>query len=770
MLNVGTPLVIVLSGSDIDGDDLTYTISTQPTKGSLSNASGNQVIYTATAGATGADTFQYRVNDGTSNSIEYTITVNINNPPTGAIQTVDVNVGTPLDIILSGSDIDGDDLTYTISSQPTKGSLSNANGNQVTYTATAGATGVDTFQYRVNDGTSNSINYTITVNISNPPTGAIQTVAVEVGTSLDIVLSGSDIDGDNLTYTISTQPTKGSLSNANGNQLTYEANANASGTDSFQYTVSDGTLTSTASTVSITLRSVNERTEELNAKTDAVGMSDDQINILKTTEKSNGILDLGNDINALFINIDKTKKKKRRHSVARTVFAQHKFKDETIIKMKKENLGLSSRVTRANINVIKPGETIDASVDKSADTSWYSAIEHTEFIDIKPISGSTYTITRTDVSVNVTNAEGEQEVESQAQYSLALTNNGILEVRTTSTTYLNESPPYFIDGEDAVINGEQLVFGGVEGGANPPTGANQTVAVTAGQSVVVDLSGSDVDTSYNFLVFDISGTAPTKGSLKDLCGNQVTYEANQEVSGVDTFQYFVNDTSNNSALYTITVNITASGGGGAGADPFVWPVHGKAYETPMKATAYRMLQGRKLIMNMSQRRMTKQEGEVVEQYYKQVNNEEAPKSLVTKGVYINKAFLKADGQVMEYDFDTGKGQMSSDYFTITQETKKHGDGIYLSSPIVKQIHVSFRHSIYGNMTATLNHYSNPQMKSGVTINYNTNKPETKELTGLLVREYKCKSMECRKLRKTKKLQGKLGNNKVLGYLNDKPKN
>ena len=212
------------------------------------------------------------------------------------------------------------------------------------------------------------------------------------------------------------------------------------------------------------------------------------------------------------------------------------------------------------------------------------------------------------------------------------------------------------------------------------------------------------------------------------------------------------------------------GGGGGGADPFVWPVHGNVYETPMKATSYRMLQGRKLIMNMSQRKMSQQEGEVVEHYYNKVVGEEAPKSLVTKGVYINKVFLKADGQTMDYDFDTGKGQMSSDYFTINQETKQKSDGKYLSSPIVKQIRVSFDHSIYGRMTATLNHYSNPQMKSGVTIKYNTHKSETKDLTGLLVREYKCKSMECRKLRKTKKLQGKLGNNKVLGYLNDKPKN
>ena len=223
-------------------------------------------------------------------------------------------------------------------------------------------------------------------------------------------------------------------------------------------------------------------------------------------------------------------------------------------------------------------------------------------------------------------------------------------------------------------------------------------------------------------------------------------------------------------LYDIAAQFDSGNNAGLGGDPFIWPVYGNMYETPMKATSYRMLQGRKLIMNMSQRKMSKQEGEVVEQYYKQVNNEEAPSSLVTEGVYINKAFLKADGQTMEYDFDTGKGQMSTDYFTIKQETKKHGDGKYLSSPIVKQIHVSFNHSIYGRMTATLNHYSNPQMKSGVSIHYKKANHATKELTGLLVREYKCKSMECRKLHKTKKLQGKVGTNKVLGYLNDTPKN
>ena len=401
-----------------------------------------------------------------------------------------------------------------------------------------------------NEGINPSVNDIKSSNYTIPPIGNIQTVSIEVGTPLVISLSGIEFNKIDkvLTFDISGNvPTKGSVT-INDNQVTYTAYTNASGTDSFQYTVSDGSLISTPTTINVVLYSVLEQQEETKAKSNAVGMSDAQITTLKTTDKDDGILDLGNNINALFSDSNEPKKKKRRHSVARTVFAQHKFKDETIIKMKKENLGLSSRVTRANINVIKAGQTIHASTDKSADTSWYSAIEHGEDITIQPLSGSTYKITRTDVY-------------EEAHYSVALTgwasSGGSLDVRTTSSTYLNNNPPYFMDEDEAVINGEQLVFGGVEGGANPPTGADKIVAVTAGQSVVIDLSGSDVDTSYNFLVFDISGTAPTKGSLSDVTGNQVTYTATVGKTGEDTFQYFVNDTSSNSGLYTVTLNITS---------------------------------------------------------------------------------------------------------------------------------------------------------------------------------------------------------------------
>jgi hypothetical protein len=67
-------------------------------------------------------------------------------------------------------------------------------------------------------------------------------------------------DGDPLTYTISTQPTRGSvtITNPATGAYTYTPNANANGPDSFQFRAGDGSGLSTPATVSITITPVND--------------------------------------------------------------------------------------------------------------------------------------------------------------------------------------------------------------------------------------------------------------------------------------------------------------------------------------------------------------------------------------------------------------------------------------------------------------------------------------------------------------------------------
>ncbi|MBB6694421.1 cadherin-like beta sandwich domain-containing protein [Cohnella xylanilytica] len=66
---------------------------------------------------------------------------------------------------LTATDADGDPLTYLLVSPPSKGIASVSNSGSYTYTPYWDVTGIDTFQYQVNDGTVSSNVATVTVNI-----------------------------------------------------------------------------------------------------------------------------------------------------------------------------------------------------------------------------------------------------------------------------------------------------------------------------------------------------------------------------------------------------------------------------------------------------------------------------------------------------------------------------------------------------------------------------------------------------------------------------
>ena len=65
------PVNIQLEVSDQDGDDLTFTILTQPSNGSViitQTQSGPVATYTPNASFTGDDSFTYKANDGSEDS------------------------------------------------------------------------------------------------------------------------------------------------------------------------------------------------------------------------------------------------------------------------------------------------------------------------------------------------------------------------------------------------------------------------------------------------------------------------------------------------------------------------------------------------------------------------------------------------------------------------------------------------------------------------------------------------------------------------------
>lgn len=81
-------------------------------------------------------------------------------------------------------------------------------------------------------------------------------VTTNQNTSKSFVLTGSDTDGDSLTFSLVTTPSSGSLSGTVPN-LTYAPNSGFTGSDSFTFKVNDGTVDSDVATVSISINAVS---------------------------------------------------------------------------------------------------------------------------------------------------------------------------------------------------------------------------------------------------------------------------------------------------------------------------------------------------------------------------------------------------------------------------------------------------------------------------------------------------------------------------------
>ncbi len=259
---------ITLTGSDIEtpSASLTFSIATPPSNGTLSCTNCSNPVYTPALNYNGADSFTFTVNDGTATSTAATvsITVNaVNDAPIANNQNVTTAEDTPVAITLTGSDVDGNPLTYTIASLPTKGTLGVLSGAGVTYTPNANYNGSDSFTFTVNDGAITSLPATVSITVTavnDIPVANAQSVTVTEDVAKTITLTGSDIEtpSASLTFSIATPPSNGTLSCTNCSNPVYTPALNYNGADSFTFTVNDGTATSLAATVSITVNAVND--------------------------------------------------------------------------------------------------------------------------------------------------------------------------------------------------------------------------------------------------------------------------------------------------------------------------------------------------------------------------------------------------------------------------------------------------------------------------------------------------------------------------------
>ena len=263
------PQTISLSASDVDGDDLTYTIETAPTNGTVT-LTGAEAVYTPNENFNGTDSFTFTSSDGTIESNDGTVAITVtavNDAPVAQDGSNTKEEDTDQTITLSASDVDGDDLTYTIETAPTNGTVT-LTGAEAVYTPNENFNGTDSFTFTSSDGTIESNDGTVAITVTavnDAPVAQDGTEAVNPGIPKTFSLIANDIEGDNLTYSIISQPNNGSIT-IDGNLATYTSDIIFLGEDNFTFSVSDGELTSNISTISInvTLGTLGELEYSLN--------------------------------------------------------------------------------------------------------------------------------------------------------------------------------------------------------------------------------------------------------------------------------------------------------------------------------------------------------------------------------------------------------------------------------------------------------------------------------------------------------------------------
>ena len=252
---------ITLGSVDLDGDALSYTVVASPMHGTLTGTGADRT-YTPAANYHGTDSFTFYVRDGSVNSNTATVSLTItsvNDAPVAFGQSVTTAEDTAKSITLSGSDVDGDVLTYTLVTPPAHGTLSGTGADR-TYIPAADYHGPDNFTFQVSDGAAASsqadVFLTITA-VNDTPIATGQSATTAEDTAKALTLGASDIDGDSLSYCIVKSPAHGTLSGTGANR-TYTPAANYYGPDCFTFKVNDGTVDSSAATVSLTVTSVND--------------------------------------------------------------------------------------------------------------------------------------------------------------------------------------------------------------------------------------------------------------------------------------------------------------------------------------------------------------------------------------------------------------------------------------------------------------------------------------------------------------------------------
>ncbi|HIF9076563.1 TPA: retention module-containing protein, partial [Photobacterium damselae] len=522
-----------LTATDVDGDNLTFKLGTNPENGSVIVNPDGSWEYVPNPDFNGEDSFTVVVDDGNGGTDTITVTVNVtpvNDAPVGENVTTETQEETAVTGQLTATDVDGDNLTFKPGSNPENGSVTiNADGSWE-YVPNPDFNGEDSFTVVVDDGNGGSDTITVTVNVipvNDAPVGENVTTETQEETAVTGQLTATDVDGDNLTFKPGSDPTNGQVTVNPDGSWEYVPNPDFNGEDSFTVVVDDGNGGSDTITVTVNVIPINDapvgedvtaETQEETAVTGQLTATDvdgDNLTFKPGTNPENGSVTINADGSWEYVpNPD------------------FNGEDSFTVVVDDGNGGTDTITVTVNVTPVN-----DAPVgeDVSAETQEETAV--------------TGQLTATDVDGdNLTFKPGSDPT------------NGQVTVNPDGSWEYVPNPDF--NGEDSFT----VVVDDGNGGTDTitvtvnvipvndaPVGEDVTAETPEDTTVTGQLTATDVDGDN--LTFK-PGSDPTNGQVTVNPDGSWEYVPNTDFNGEDSFTVVVDDGNGGTDTITVTVNVT----------------------------------------------------------------------------------------------------------------------------------------------------------------------------------------------------------------------
>ncbi|MEO6475135.1 MAG: Ig-like domain-containing protein [Luteolibacter sp.] len=256
---------IAFDASDVDGDALIYTTTLPDGFPGTVIVTGASALFTPDTDFNGAAGFSYTATDSSGGSATAVVSLQVtpvNDAPVVTANPAPLTLAEDgsLTFIPVGSDSDGDALTFEITAHPGHGTLTANPDGSYLYTPAENFNGTDSFAYIARDADSSSAPVTVGISVTSrddaPLAYAASHTLAEDG-SIEVTLTGLDVDGDPLVFEIVSQPQHG-LITGNLPNLTYTPTGNFNGEDSLEFTIRAGEAESAIATIFFITTPVND--------------------------------------------------------------------------------------------------------------------------------------------------------------------------------------------------------------------------------------------------------------------------------------------------------------------------------------------------------------------------------------------------------------------------------------------------------------------------------------------------------------------------------